>query len=89
VSFSLLNLIIGAMVYMHEFIYGGYILTLKFILTTYGMILWFRDVIIKASYLGHHTKEIKLCPCPTRFLRSMAANIDFFPWLDLIGLLLK
>jgi len=47
------------MVYMHEFIYGGYILTLGFILTTYGMILWFRNVVIKASYLGHHTKEIK------------------------------
>jgi len=59
VSFSLLNLTIGAVAYMHGFTYGGYILTLGFILTTYGMILWFRDVVIEASYLGHHTKEVK------------------------------
>jgi hypothetical protein len=58
-SFSLLNLTIGAVAYMHGFSYGGYILTLGFILTTYGMILWFRDVITEATYLGHHTKEVK------------------------------
>jgi len=45
--------------YMHGFSYGGYILTIGFLLTTYGMILWFRDVIIEATYLGHHTKEVK------------------------------
>ena len=58
-SFSLLNLTVGAVAYLHGFSYGGYILTLGFILTTYGMILWFRDVVIEASYLGHHTKEVK------------------------------
>jgi len=58
-SFSLLNLTIGAVAYMHGFTYGGYILTIGFILTTYGMILWFRDVIIEGTYLGHHTKEVK------------------------------
>jgi cytochrome c oxidase subunit 3 len=58
-SFSLLNLTVGAVAFMHGFSYGGYILTLGFILTTYGMILWFRDVVIEASYLGHHTKEVK------------------------------
>ena len=58
-SFSLLNLTIGAVAYMHGFSYGGYILILGFILTTYGMILWFRDVVVEATYLGHHTKEVK------------------------------
>jgi cytochrome c oxidase subunit 3 len=58
-SFSLLNLTIGAVSYMHGFQLGGYILALGFVLTTYGMILWFRDVVIEASYLGHHTKEVK------------------------------
>ena len=58
-SFSLLNLTIGAVSYMHGFNYGGYILSLGFILTVYGMILWFRDVVIEGSYLGHHTKEVK------------------------------
>jgi cytochrome c oxidase subunit 3 len=44
---------------LHGFSYGGYILALGFILTTSGMILWFRDVVIEGSYLGHHTKEVK------------------------------
>jgi cytochrome c oxidase subunit 3 len=58
-SFSLLNLTIGAVAYLHGINNGGYILTLGFILTTYGMILWLRDVVIEGSYLGHHTKEVK------------------------------
>jgi len=58
-SFSLLNLTVGSVAYMHGFSYGGYILTLGFILTTYGVILWFRGVVIEASYLGHHTTEVK------------------------------
>jgi len=54
-SFSLLNLTIGGVSYMHGFTYGGYILTLGFILTIYGMVLWFRDVIIegRASSLNN------------------------------------
>jgi Cytochrome c oxidase subunit III len=38
-SFSLFNLTIGAVTYMHGMPYGGYILILGFILTIYGMIL--------------------------------------------------
>jgi len=56
-SFSLLNLTIGAVAYMHGFSYGGYILTIGFILTTYGMILWFRDVIIEGSWCSLFTKQ--------------------------------
>jgi len=48
-SFSLLNLTIGAVSYMHGYSYGGYILTLGFILTLYGMVLWFRDVVIEGT----------------------------------------
>jgi cytochrome c oxidase subunit 3 len=59
ISFSMLNLTLGAVCYIHGYNYGGYILTLGFILTTLGMILWFRDVVIEGSYLGHHTKEVK------------------------------
>nr|QXM15409.1 cytochrome c oxidase subunit 3 [Leucoagaricus naucinus] len=58
-SFSLLNLTIGAVSYMHGYPYGGYILTSGFILTLFGMVLWFRDVVIEGTYLGHHTKEVK------------------------------
>ena len=59
VSFSLLNLTVGAVLYMHGFNNGGTILTLGFILTVSGMTLWFRDVITEGTYLGHHTKQVK------------------------------
>ncbi len=59
VSFALFNLAIGAAMYMHGFEYGGYLLTLGFGLTTFGMIFWFRDIITEATFLGSHTKEVK------------------------------
>jgi len=58
-SFSLLNLTIGAVLYMHGFNNGATILTIGFLVTVLGMILWFRDVIIEGTYLGHHTKQVK------------------------------
>jgi cytochrome c oxidase subunit 3 len=58
-SFSLLNMAIGAVLSMHGFQNGGAILTLGFILTASGMTLWFRDIITEGTYLGHHTKQVK------------------------------
>src|SRR6266566_2346489 len=58
-SFSLLNLTVGAVLYMHGFLNGGIVLTIGFVLTVFGMTLWFRDVITEGTYLGHHTKEVK------------------------------
>ena len=59
VSFSLLSLMLGAAMYLHGFSYGGYFLTLGFTLTTFGTILWFRDIITEATFLGHHTMEVQ------------------------------
>lgn len=58
-SFSLLNTAIAAVLYFHGFQYGGALLILGLILSSFGMILWFRDVITEGTYLGHHTKEVK------------------------------
>ena len=58
-SFSLFNLTIGAVLYMHGYAYGGYTLSIGFILTVYAMILWFKDVVIEATYLGSHTLEVQ------------------------------
>ncbi len=58
-SFSLLNMAIGAVLYMHGFTNGGTLLIIGFVLTLSGMTLWFRDVITEGSYLGHHTKQVK------------------------------
>ena len=48
-SFSLLNLAIAGVLYFHGFNYGGALLILGFILTSLGMILWFRDVIVEGT----------------------------------------
>lgn len=58
-SFSLLSMAIGAVMYMHGYVNGGNLLTTGFILTAYGMGLWFRDVITEGTYLGDHTKQVK------------------------------
>ena len=58
-SFSLLTMAIGAVMYMHGYVNGGNLLTTGFILTAYGMGLWFRDVITEGTYLGDHTKQVK------------------------------
>jgi LAGLIDADG endonuclease/Cytochrome c oxidase subunit III len=49
VSFSLLNLTLGAVMYMQGFTYGGQLLSLGFTLTGFGMILWFRDIITEGT----------------------------------------
>nr|YP_009715277.1 cytochrome c oxidase subunit 3 [Russula subnigricans]QGK88083.1 cytochrome c oxidase subunit 3 [Russula subnigricans] len=59
VSFSLLNLTLGAVMYMQGFTYGGYLISLGFTLTVFGMILWFRDIITESTYLGHHTTQVQ------------------------------
>ena len=51
-SFSLLNMAIGAVLYMQGFNYGGIILTIGFVLTALGMSLWFRDVIVEGKALS-------------------------------------
>ena len=58
-SFSLLVLTVSAVMYMQGFPYGGYLLNIGTILTVSGMALWFRDVIIESTYLGHHTEQVK------------------------------
>lgn len=59
VSFSLLTMAIGAVMYMQGYPNGGSLLSLGFILTTYGMALWFRDIIIEGTYLGCHTIQVQ------------------------------
>ena len=58
VSFSLLSMAIGAVLYMQGYPYGGSLLSLGFALTGSGMALWFRDVITESTFEGFHTKEV-------------------------------
>ena len=58
-SFAMLVVTLSAVMYMQGFKYGGYFLNLGVILISTGMALWLRDVVIEATYLGHHTEEVK------------------------------
>ena len=57
VSYALLALATGAVMTFHGIINSEVVLNLGFIITTYGIILWLRDIIIEGSFLGNHTKE--------------------------------
>lgn len=52
VAFSVFSMAIGAVMYMHGFSNGGLLLNLGFIITVYGMILWFRDVIVEGTNIN-------------------------------------
>jgi cytochrome c oxidase subunit 3 len=58
-SLTLLTMAISGVCYFHGYPYGGELLLLGFILTVSSMILWFKDVIIEATYLGHHTAQVQ------------------------------
>ena len=58
-SFALLILTVSTVMYMHGFSNGGYLLNLGLILVSTGMALWFRDIIVEGTYLGHHTEQVK------------------------------
>ena len=59
VSFSLLSLMLGAVMFFHGFPYGSILLKLVFTLTSFSSLLWFIDIITEATYLGHHTVEVQ------------------------------
>ena len=59
VSFSLLSLMLGAVMYMQGFSNGNLLLSLGFTITLFSMTLWFRDVITEATYLGNHTTQVQ------------------------------
>lgn len=59
VSFALLSLTTGAVMHFHGIIDSNFVFNLGFILTGFGMILWFRDIVIEGALLGNHTKEVQ------------------------------
>lgn len=59
VSYALLALATGTVMTFHGIVNSEIVFNIGFILTTYGIILWLRDVIIEGSFLGNHTKEVQ------------------------------
>jgi cytochrome c oxidase subunit 3 len=58
-SFAVFTTTIGAVMYMHMYMYGGWVLTLGFLGILYSMFVWWRDVIREATYQGHHTLAVQ------------------------------
>jgi cytochrome c oxidase subunit 3 len=58
-SFTLFSLAISAVEYMHGYSTGFILLRASFVLTIMGMALWWKDVIIEATFLGDHTKKVR------------------------------
>lgn len=58
-SIAALGLTTGSVMYYHNFIGGGLLLSISLSLLIIIMIVWWRDVIREASYQGHHTKAVQ------------------------------
>jgi cytochrome c oxidase subunit 3 len=55
----LLSLTISAVLTFHNYPMGDILLTLSTLLLVWGMSLWFKDIIIEATYLGAHTDKVQ------------------------------
>lgn len=58
ISLALLNMAIGAVMYFHGYPNGSTVLNLGFILTSWGMTLWFRDVITEGTILISNSNKL-------------------------------
>ncbi len=58
-SAGALTTTIGAVMYFHGYIGGGYLLSLGASMIMYSMFVWWRDVIREGTFEGHHTKTVQ------------------------------
>jgi|TARA_B110000971_G_C20015274_1_gene503609 cytochrome c oxidase subunit 3 len=59
-SGSVLSTAVGAVMYFHSYSGGGLILTTGLVMTTFGMSIWWRDIVRESTYEGHHTNVVQL-----------------------------
>ena len=58
-SVALLVSALSAVAAMQGLPYGAPLFLIGLVTVTAGMALWFRDVIVEGTYLGHHTSQVK------------------------------
>ena len=58
-SMAAVSLTIGAVLYMHRYSNGGSLLFWGIVFLVTVILFWFRDVILEATYEGHHTKKVQ------------------------------
>jgi len=59
VSSSLFALMIGTVQYFHGYSTGFLLFKAATLLTIIGAGLWWKDVVIEATFIGHHTKKVR------------------------------
>lgn len=77
VSISLLFTLIGFIMYINLQASGGFILLFGFFMIIVTVILWFRDIIREATYLGHHTKAVQYL-LKTGMVLFIVSEVMFF-----------
>src|SRR5271154_2258404 len=58
-SIGALILTIGGVMYMHNYKDGGYVCLIGILSILMVLILWWRDVIREATFLGHHSNKVQ------------------------------
>jgi cytochrome c oxidase subunit 3 len=58
-SCSLFALVIGTVQYFHGYSTGFLLLKASLVLILIGAAYWWKDVVVEASYQGHHTKKVR------------------------------
>jgi cytochrome c oxidase subunit 1 len=58
-SLTLLILMISAVMYLHNYFFGGYLFILSFIFLLFNLRGWWKDVVIEATFEGNHTKLVQ------------------------------
>lgn len=59
IAFNIFILLLGGVLYMHMYIYGGYILIWGILNIIYIVWLWLRDVIREGTFEGMHTIKVQ------------------------------
>lgn len=58
-SFGVLGMAFSGVLYMHSFVYGGYLFLVSLVSVLFVVSLWWRDVVREATFQGHHTRAVK------------------------------
>ena len=58
-SLSALCTTIGAVMWMHSYVNGGFMFAFGFVGLLYTMAVWWRDIVKEATYEGHHTVAVQ------------------------------
>jgi len=59
-AFGAFTLTSGGVMYMHSYLFGGYVALFGLTIVLFTMFVWWRDVIREATFEGHHTSLVQL-----------------------------